>query len=359
MANGKKLRKFWVENALTIATIGGVMVGVIVGVILNNSADENNAYTPRHVMYVAYVGKLFLQMLKCIIIPLIIPSLIFSVGSLDLSLSRKVGCRAILYYMATTVLAVVLGMILVVAIGPGRANDDKHPSEDMADGNRGRNVTTADTLMDLVRNCFPPNIVGATVHQYRTVLDYPGPGKHKREGYVVDEADKTTWDFHGDKSDTTNILGLVVFSVVIGVAIASVGEAGRPLLAFFESLSTVMMKVTQWIIYLAPVGVLFLVAGQIMAMRDMAGTFQKLGLYFVTVLLGLLIHGCVVLPLVFGEEQKKSPLKAQTQHPKVCTFVLIRIGDPKVAFLLCGQHYERAHHGVWDGLFFGYLANHH
>jgi Na+/H+-dicarboxylate symporter len=64
-------------------------------------------------MYVKFIGNLFLQMLKGIIIPLVIPSLIVAVGSLDLSLSGKIGGRAIAYYMITTVLAVILGIILV------------------------------------------------------------------------------------------------------------------------------------------------------------------------------------------------------------------------------------------------------
>ena len=92
--------------------------------------------------YVKYVGSLFLNMLKCVIIPLVIPSLIAAIGqltllersiyknikdksylytfcpsgSMDLSLSGKVGLRAIVYYMATTVLAVILGIILVSSI---------------------------------------------------------------------------------------------------------------------------------------------------------------------------------------------------------------------------------------------------
>ena len=64
-------------------------------------------------MYVKFIGNLFLQMLKGIIIPLVIPSLIVAVGSLDLSLSGKIGGRAIAYYMITTVMAVILGIILV------------------------------------------------------------------------------------------------------------------------------------------------------------------------------------------------------------------------------------------------------
>ena len=98
--------------------------------------------------YVKYIGSLFLSMLKCIIIPLVIPSLIAAIGSMDLSLSSKVGVRAIVYYLATTVLAVILGIVLVTAIRPGGGYEHL---KDEADTNTARNITTADTLMDLVR----------------------------------------------------------------------------------------------------------------------------------------------------------------------------------------------------------------
>ena len=86
-------------------------------------------WTDREVMYVRYIGELFLRMLKALILPLIIPSLISAIGSLDMSLSGKVGGRAVGYYMATTVFAVILGIILVNAIHPGRAGttDDDSP----------------------------------------------------------------------------------------------------------------------------------------------------------------------------------------------------------------------------------------
>ena len=100
-------------------------------------------------MYVSYVGKLFLNMLKCVIIPLIIPSLIASIGSMDLSLSGKVGLRAVVYYMATTILAVILGIILVTSIKPGAGGFNE---EDLQEQAGKRNITTADTLMDLLRS---------------------------------------------------------------------------------------------------------------------------------------------------------------------------------------------------------------
>jgi len=296
------------DNFLTLATLGGVILGILLGVILKSSRSEDAPFTKREAMYVGYVGKLFLSMLKCVIIPLIIPSLITAVGSMDLSLSGKVGGRAIAYYLSTTVFAVILGIILVVSIRPG----GKSELDDFEETDRTkRNVTTADTLMDLVRNCFPPNIMQATLQQYKTELVYPGEGNKTDEdtGAMIYESDKNTWMFKSAWSSSTNILGLVVFSIVTGVAIAVSGEEGKPLLNFFESTSIVMMKVTTWIIHLAPVGVLFLIAGQLLEMKNIGEEFKKLGIYFLTVLLGLFLHGCVLLPTLFAIITRSLPFK--------------------------------------------------
>ena len=131
-------------NALTLLTLAGVFTGIVLGLILRTSSEE--PWSERDAMYVAFVGDLFLRMLKALIIPLIVSSLISAVGNLDLSLSGKIGARAVAYYMVTTVMAVVLGIILVVAIHPGEGTDEGIEKVEF-----GRNTTTADTLMDLVR----------------------------------------------------------------------------------------------------------------------------------------------------------------------------------------------------------------
>ena len=90
---------------------------------------------------------------------------------MNLSLSGKIGVRAVVYYLSTTVMAVILGIILVVTIQPGVGSLDKAADDDHSTKN---NVTTADTLMDLLRNCFPPNIMQATMQQYKTNIVWPG-----------------------------------------------------------------------------------------------------------------------------------------------------------------------------------------
>lgn len=133
-------------NLLTTLTVSGVLSGVAVGFIMR--AAKSSPWTPREIMYVQFVGDLFLRMLKSLIIPLLISSIVAAIGALDLSLSYKIGARAIVYYLTTTVLAVIQGIILVVVVHPGRAEEgvDKIKREGTS-----RNVTTVDTLLDLVR----------------------------------------------------------------------------------------------------------------------------------------------------------------------------------------------------------------
>ena len=82
----EKLRGCLRTNFLTIGTMAGVIGGVIFGLILRNCKET---WSEREVMYVSYIGEIFLRMLKALILPLIVPSLITAVGSLDLSLSGE------------------------------------------------------------------------------------------------------------------------------------------------------------------------------------------------------------------------------------------------------------------------------
>jgi len=299
----EKVKSCLKGSALTFATLAGVIGGVLFGLGLR---QREARWTEREVMYVSYVGDLFLRMLKALILPLIIPSLVAAVGSLDMSISGKVGGRAIAYYTSTTVLAVILGIILVSAIHPGRPGDsDEEPHK----AGESRNVTAVDTLLDLARNLFPPNLVQATTQQYRTVLTYPGSKYTEDNGQERDPGNLYTWKIGGEYTNSMNILGLVFFSVFLGVTLAIMGEKGKPLMDFFTCLSEAMMTITTWVIYMAPVGVFFLIGGQILEMEDFSVVAGQLGFYFMTVLLGLFVHGFIVLPLIYSLATRKLPFR--------------------------------------------------
>ena len=97
-------------------------------------------------MYINFPGEIFLRMLRGLILPLITTSMIAAVGGLDSTLSGKIGFRAVTYYFSTTFIAIFLGIALVITIQPGAGDSDFEASKTNA-----RLVTTADTLMDLVR----------------------------------------------------------------------------------------------------------------------------------------------------------------------------------------------------------------
>ncbi|KAJ8927364.1 hypothetical protein NQ314_020139 [Rhamnusium bicolor] len=270
-------------NALVIATFAGVILGAILGIILR----ETKEWTVREQEYVGYIGQVFLQMLKSLIVPLIVSSLVSAIASLDLTLSGKIAARAIAYYLTTTFAAVVLGIVLVVSIKPGEGHSPDFATS--SDGER-KNTTTVNTLLDLIKNMFPPNIVEASIFQYRTKSSNDDTGSEQE---VV---------------QTTNILGLVVASVSIGIALAQLGDEAKALANFFHSLMAVMMKITGWVISLSPVGVMFLVAYEVLQMKDIASVMSSLGKYFGTVCLGLLLQGFVVLPLLYYLLTRRNPV---------------------------------------------------
>ncbi|XP_055388304.1 excitatory amino acid transporter 3-like isoform X2 [Condylostylus longicornis] len=294
------IKKIICLNLLTILTMSGVIIGFIVGITLINVRGES--FTSREISYVYFIGDIFLRILKALILPLIISSLISAIGSLDLQLSAKIGGRAIIYYIITTIIAVILGIILVQTIKPGKINFNDHinsNNDSEAISNKKRNITTTDTLLDLIKNMFPPNLIQACTKQYQTVLKPP-------KNFTTD---LLKWKVTGEFVDGMNILGLVVASITFGIALSSVKTEAQTLINVFNEMSKIMMKITCWVIWLSPVGVIFLICSKVIELESLDDLFGKLGLFFITVAGGILFHGFVILPLIFFVLTRKNPYK--------------------------------------------------
>ncbi|KAK5648498.1 hypothetical protein RI129_003390 [Pyrocoelia pectoralis] len=303
-----KMRCMNRHSLLTILTIIGVIGGTVTGLILNQFRSRD--WTKREVMYVKYPGDLFLRVLKSLIIPLLTSSIVSAIGSLDLSLSKKIAARSIIYYTVTTFCAVVLGIVLVTTIRPGVGVEKAVQNNSKVD----QKITlTADTLMDLGRNMFPPNIIEATIGQTHIHIKVPkehleNPRAKNATFNLKDEYQ--FWDFEEVlQLKSTNILGLVVYSIIVGIAVGQMGNRGAPLVIFFDALSKAMMIVTGWVIWLSPIGVFFLVIAQIMEITSFATLLAQLGFYFGTVLLGLTIHGLGTLTVVYFICTRTLPFK--------------------------------------------------
>ncbi|XP_046970008.1 excitatory amino acid transporter 3 [Vanessa cardui] len=294
-----KCTSFLRENLLTMLTVIGVLSGTLLGWGLRASGIE---WSRRDVMYFQYPGELFLRMLKCLIVPLLVSSIVSAIGSLDLSLSGKVGLRAIIYYMTTTICAVMLGIALVTTIKPGRGSD-AYSQPNVTKKLVTKDTLTSDTLLDLIRNLFPENIAQATIASYRTRLAYDQNDTKAIKGHLE------TYKIEGDYQSGSNVLGLVCFSIVLGITLGKMGEQSRPLQNFFHALSEAMMIITGWVIWLSPLGVFFLVTAKIMEIESFAELVGRLGLYFMTVLLGLFLHGFGTLSILFILATKKLPCR--------------------------------------------------
>ncbi|XP_076462973.1 excitatory amino acid transporter 3-like [Babylonia areolata] len=312
----RRRRKTLIEDvALIVALIAAVIIGICLGVGLRT------VWTPddkRKIFYLKFPGQLLLNMLKCLILPLVVSSLITATAALDKNASGRLGLGAIIYYLSTTLVAVIIGIVLVLAIHPGDPDDlDKIQRKGSS-----KDTKPLDALLDLIRNCFPPNLVTAAFEREVTVIDVTNKsiivenetsGLNWTEFRLID-APKLT-DGSG-----MNVLGLVVFSVALGCVINHLQERGKPLMDFFEALNDATMVLVKLVIWYSPIGIIFLIASQFVETDDVVAIAARLGMYMLTVLAGLAIHAFLVLPLLYFLATRKNPgVFALNMLKAICT----------------------------------------
>ncbi|XP_055793985.1 neutral amino acid transporter A-like [Salvelinus fontinalis] len=111
----------------------------------------------------------------------------------------------------------------------------------------------------------------------------------------------------GTEPDGMNILGLVLFAMVFGVALRKLGEEGEELIRFFNAFNEATMVLVSWIMWYVPFGIMFLVGSKIVEMEDVVLLVTSLGKYIFASVLGHIIHGGVVLPLIYFGFTRKNP----------------------------------------------------
>ncbi|XP_016405587.1 excitatory amino acid transporter 3-like [Sinocyclocheilus rhinocerous] len=290
---GRDVKGLLKRNWILIATISSVILGIALGVLVR----DYTSLSQLEKQYFGFPGEILMRMLKLVILPLIVSSMITGVAALDSEVSGRIGLRAVVYYLSTTIIAVILGIVLVTTIKPGVSQS----ADNIERAGSTPNVTTVDTLLDLVRNMFPENLVQACFQQYKTQRKEIEPSKTNISTsntatfppfttIISTVAQNLTKDYKivGSYSDGINVLGLIVFCVTFGLVIGKMGERGRILLEFFDALNEATMRLVQIIMCYMPIGILFLIAAKIMEVDDWE-IFRKMGLYMVTVLSGKLL----------------------------------------------------------------------
>ncbi|XP_049929701.1 excitatory amino acid transporter 2b isoform X1 [Epinephelus moara] len=295
------------KNLLLTLTVLGVILGAVAGMLLRVASPIH----PDIVMVIAFPGDILMRMLKMLILPLIISSLITGLAGLDAKSSGRLGTRAMVYYMSTTVIAAVLGVILVLVIHPGNPK----LKENLGEGEKNDDVSSLDAFFDLIRNLFPENLVQACFQQIQTVTK-------KVEVVIEEEVNATAVEglvanitkepqFIVKKSlhfkSGMNVLGLIGFFIAFGICMGKMGEKAKLMIEFFNILNEIVMKLVILIMWYSPFGIACLICGKIISIKDLEVVGRQLGMYMVTVIIGLIIHGAIFLPSIYFVIVRKNP----------------------------------------------------
>ncbi|XP_041358898.1 excitatory amino acid transporter 1-like [Gigantopelta aegis] len=294
MTQSERIRIIVIDNLIIIFLVVAVIIGVGLGIGLRDvwkvPDDKDKLF------FLEFPGQILMSMLKCLILPLVVSSIISAVSSIPGKASGKLGAGAIIYYMTTTLIAVIIGIVLVMSIQPGYKG-----GKSIKKSGSAKDVKPLYALLDLIRNCFPSNIVAACFEKMET--DPRTVNLTTINDTVAVYRDNPKLELKRG----TNVLGLIVFSVALGCVINHLGVVGRPLRFFFESLNAATMVLIKLVIWYSPIGIMFLIAKKFAEMEDPAQIVEQLGFYSITVLAGLLIHGGIVLPLIFFIATRKNP----------------------------------------------------
>lgn len=260
-ADARAPRRMPLHTKIMLGLLVGAVAGVLANVYAHNSPGliwfTDNVASP--------VGQIFLRMLFMVVVPLVFTSLSLGVASLgDVRRIGRIGARTLMFFLATTTLAAIIGLTLVNVIRPGESLDPAVRTQLLAEYSSaaGEKVQAAETQQFGVNtfvSIVPRNPVAAAAN--------------------------------GD------MLGLIFFTLIFGIALTLIPTArAAPVIGVLEGISDAVMLMIGFAMKIAPLGV----AGLIFSVTAKFGfdVLRSLALYVITVLLGLAIHQFGVLTLL-------------------------------------------------------------
>lgn len=221
-------------------------------------------------LHVKFLGDMFLSALKMVVIPLLFFSMVVGISNLgDVRKLGRTGVKTIGYFLATSTIAVVIGLVLVNLIQPGSGFTFSGAAAPETIGHQD-----SYSFFRWLTDQIPSNILKAAAE--------------------------------------TKVLPVIVFALIFGGVLTTIGSKGRTVISFCDAINEVFMKIVQMIMWFAPIGIFGLVAGQLAAeggLNQIMSVIAALGKYSLVVVIGLLVHGVVILPLALKFIAGKSPLE--------------------------------------------------
>jgi len=269
----KKLAPHW---QILIALVTATVLASIFRFVVSHSSGAawEEEWIERVIAVCGFVGSLFIQALKMIIVPLVMSAIISGIASLGgVEGFGRLGLKTVGFYMSTSFLAIMVGLLFVNTIQPG-----------LSDGKPNQEIRTA--LMNQADEASAQEREKVAVAGQRKAGDFADLFKKMIPPNVIKAA-----------SNNGQLLGLIFFSILFAVAMTRLSsQTMAPLLGAVQAMNDVMILITQWIMALAPIGVFGLMVPTIY--HSGIQIFSVLGFYFLTVVLALATHLFVVMPLL-------------------------------------------------------------
>lgn len=203
------------SSKLTLAIFSSLILGVFVGWLFPDFAIK---LTP--------LMKIFLNMVKMIIAPLLFSTLVVGIaGHGDVKSLGKIGLKTIIYFEIVTTVALAIGLMMGNIVEPGKGMGINFNQEDLIAAKHLATINPHNSLSDMLIGIFPSSIV-------QSMAD-------------------------------GNLLQIVVFSVFFAIAICAVGKSAKPVMTVLNSLADIMFKFTEYVMYFAPIGIFGAIASTI------------------------------------------------------------------------------------------------
>lgn len=253
--------------------IAAILLAVAAGIL--GGADASIGGLSFIAVY-AFLGTMFLNALKMLIVPLVMSSIISGMAGMGGDRLEKLGGKTLLFYACSSLIAILIGLLVVNIIAPG-SGDNQALAATISSSDPALSDTLAKVegrgMSDVVQvfvRMVPTNIVAAAANG--------------------------------------EMLGLIFFSLLFGFFLArSKSEHATTVMHFWQGVMSIMTEITMWVMKFAPLGVFGLVAKTV-AVTGFAA-FKPMLLFFVTATLALLIHAFIALPLVLRYIGGVSPKK--------------------------------------------------
>ena len=241
----------------------GIALGLILGLLFAFDVIPHTVAGANLVDAFRFIGKVFMRLLKVIVVPLVFFSIFVGVTSVgDSAKLGKLGLRTIIYYTCTTFIAVVLGLILVNIIQPGVG---------FAPGQ-----APADNALEAMKDM---SVIQLLEQQIVSFIKNP---------------------FEALASGTSSLIAIILASIVFAVAIIAIRNPKKTAVVnFMNTLNDAVFWITKQILRLAPYGVCGILVAVLFDKREQLPELVKgLSLFAVTAYIGLFFHGLIILPII-------------------------------------------------------------